>query len=95
MKYPKKTRIYCPKCRSHQDHTVKQEKKRARSSAHPMSLSQRHFKKITAGYGGFPRPKPKSDGKATKKIDLRFKCGKCSKIQIKGRGFRVRKFELV
>ena len=95
MKFPKEIRIYCPKCKSHQNHRVKQEKKRARSSAHPDSSSQRRFQRKTKGYRGFPRPQPSGEGKPTKKVDLRYKCSVCGKSQIRGRGFRVKKLEFV
>ncbi len=94
MKYPKTVRIYCPHCRKHTEHAVKQVKKRARSSAHPMSQSQRRFERKFKGYGSFPKPNPKGEGKPTKKIDLRFACKECGKQHAR-KGFRVKKFELV
>ena len=95
MKYPREVRIYCKYCRKHTLQKVKQEKKRARSSAHPESSSQRRFKRKTKGYGGFPRPQPSGEGKPSKKVDLRFKCSVCNKVNVKGKGFRAKKFELV
>lgn len=95
MKYPKEVKILCKKCGKHTSHKVKQEKKRVRSSAHPKSQSQRRFKRKLKGYGSFPRPNPKGDGKPAKKVDLRFKCSECNKSSIKGKGFRAKKFELV
>ena len=94
MKFPKLIRTLCPYCKKHTEHKVKQVKKKARGSAHPMSQSQKRFERKTKGYRGFPRPKPKGEGKPTKKLDLRLQCGECSKIHTK-RGFRVKKFELV
>lgn len=94
MKMPKTIKTYCPKCKKHQEHTVKQVKKRARSSAHPMSQSVNRFERKTKGYRGFPRPKPKGEGKPTKKLDLRMVCKVCKKMHTK-KGFRIKKFELV
>ena len=91
---PKTVKTLCPKCKKHQEHTVKQVKKRARSSAHPMSQSVKRFARKTKGYRGFPRPKPKGEGKPTKKLDLRLICKVCKKQHTK-KGFRIRKFELV
>lgn len=94
MKWPKSVRVLCPACKKHTEHTIKQVKKRARSSAHPMSQSVKRFERKTKGYRGFPRPKPKGEGKPTKKLDLRLKCKECNKSHTK-RGFRIKKFELV
>lgn len=94
MKYPKKMNRYCPYCRKHSEHTVKLVKNRGRSKAHPMSQSVKRFARKMKGYGSFPRPNPKGEGKSTKKVDLRFKCKLCNKSHCKV-GFRVKKFEMV
>jgi len=93
MRAPKLLNAYCPKCRKHTQHVMKLVKKRARSSAHPESQSQRRFKKIMKGYGGFPRPKPKGEGKQTKKLNISLTCKTCNK-QHHRKGFRAKKFEL-
>jgi len=93
MKYPKLVKAYCPKCKKHTEHGVKQIKKRARSSAHPMSQSVKRFERKMKGYHGFPRPQPSGDGKPSKKVDLRYQCKVCGKMQTRG-GFRIKKFEL-
>jgi len=94
MKHPKTMRMLCPKCKSHQEHTVKLASKKGRSKAHPLSQSVKRFKRKMEGYGSFPRPNPKGEGKPTKKVDLRFQCKECKKIHTK-KGFRAKKFELV
>jgi large subunit ribosomal protein L44e len=93
MKYPKTVNMYCPKCRKHTEQTVSIGSRRARGKARPMSEAQRRFKAKLKGYGSFPRPNPKGDGKPTKKLDLRFKCKTCGKSHTK-KGFRAKKFEL-
>ena len=93
MKYPKIVRTYCPKCKKHTEHTVSVTKRKARGKAHPMSLAQRRFKAKLRGYGSFPRPNPKGEGKPTKKVDLRLKCKDCGKMHTK-KGFRSKKFEI-
>jgi large subunit ribosomal protein L44e len=93
MKFPKIINTYCPKCRKHTEHTVKQSKRKGRSSAHPLSQSQRRFDRKMEGYGSFPRPNPSGEGKPTKKLDLRLTCKQCGKAHPK-KGFRVKKFEL-
>jgi large subunit ribosomal protein L44e len=94
MKFPKIVRTYCPKCKKHTEQTVKQSKRKGRSTAHPLSQSQRRFDRKMEGYGSFPRPKPSGEGKPTKKLDLRLTCKQCGKAHAK-KGFRVKKFELV
>jgi len=91
MKMPKEVRILCPYCKKYTQHTVEIVKKRPRRT---LSLGQRKFLKKLKGYGSFPRPKPDYE-KPTKKIDLRFKCKECGKKHTKGKGFRVKKFQLV
>jgi len=93
MKYPKNVNTYCPTCKKHTGHIVSLNKRRGRGSAHPTSEAQRRFKAKLKGYGSFPRPNPKGEGKPTKKIDLRLKCTQCSKMHTK-KGFRVKKFEI-
>ncbi len=90
---PKLIKAYCPKCRTHTEQTVKNVKKRARSSKHPESQSQRRFLRKTAGYGGFPRPKPSGEGKPTKKVNLSYLCSVCKKMHLR-KGFRAKKYEL-
>lgn len=92
MKYPKQIRTYCPFCKKHTIHKVERVKKRPRSE---LSAGQRRFRRILKGYGGFPRPKPEGREKPVKKLDLRFRCTECGKAHTRGRGFRVKKFELV
>ncbi len=94
MKYPKTVKTYCNHCRKHTEHTVKQIKKRARSSTHPASQSVKRFERKMKGYHGFPRPNPSGEGKPTKKVDLRLQCKVCGKMHTKV-GFRAKKFELV
>jgi len=91
LKMPKKVRIFCPFCRKHTEHSVEQVKKKPRGK---LRQGERRFRRKLEGYGSFPRPKPDYE-KATKKLDLRYKCKECGKKHMKGRGFRVKKFELV
>ena len=91
IKFPKEVRIYCNFCRKHTLHTVEIVKKKSRGK---MRQGERRFRKKLKGYGSFPRPKPDYE-KATKKLDLRYKCKECGKKHTKGQGFRVKKFEIV
>jgi len=91
MRFPKEVRIYCDFCRKHTLHVVEIVKKKPRGK---MKQGERRFRRKLLGYGSFPRPKPDYE-KATKKLDLRYKCKECGKKHTKGKGFRVKKFELV
>lgn len=90
---PKKIRRFCPFCRKHTEHTVRQEKvgKQRRS----LARGQRAFERKLRGYGSFPKPNPKGREKPTRKIDLRWRCSECGKEHIIGKGFRVKKLEFV
>jgi large subunit ribosomal protein L44e len=90
IKFPTKVRIACPFCHKHTLHTVEIVKKKPRRT---LAQGQRRFLRKLAGYGSFPRPKPDYE-KATKKLDLRYKCTVCGKKHTKGKGFRAKKFEL-
>jgi len=95
MKFPKKIRTYCPKCKKHTVHTVKQAKKRTRGTAHPMGKANRQKERKKRGYGGHGKySKPAAGKKPTQKLDLRLKCEECLKMHTKT-GFRIKKFEMV
>ncbi|MBI4173824.1 MAG: 50S ribosomal protein L44e [Candidatus Aenigmarchaeota archaeon] len=93
MKFPKVINTYCPHCRTHGEHAVKLVKKKARGTARPNAQSIHRFDRKMKGYGSFPKPKVKGEGKATKKLDIRLVCSSCKKSHMK-KGFRVKKFEL-
>jgi len=91
LRVPKTQRIYCPFCKKHTEHGVEQVKKKQRRK---LAQGQRRYMRQLQGYGSFPRPKPDYE-KSTKKLDLRYKCKVCGKKHTKGKGFRIKKFELV
>jgi large subunit ribosomal protein L44e len=91
MKFPKTMKTYCPNCKKHTEHTVEIGKKRPRRT---MAEGQRRYLRKLKGYTSFPRPKPDHE-KATKRLDLRFKCKVCGKKHERGQGWRAKKFELV
>jgi large subunit ribosomal protein L44e len=92
MKFPKTLYIFCPYCKKHTEHEVEIAKKRPRGS---LTHGQRIFKRKMKGYGSFPKEKPTGREKPTKKVDLRFKCLTCGKRHTRGKGWRVKKFEIV
>ena len=91
MKMPQRIRGYCPFCNKHVELEVERVKNRPRSE---LRAGQRRFRRVTAGYGGFPRPKPEGREKPTKRIHLRFRCRECKKAHQRP-GNRAKKFELV
>jgi large subunit ribosomal protein L44e len=91
MRFPKKIKTFCPTCRKHTEHTVELAKKKTRRT---MAQGQRRFLRKLKGYTSFPRPKPDYE-KATKKVDVRYKCTVCGKKHTKGSGWRAKKFEIV
>ena len=54
----------------HEVHTAKKRK------ASELTWGQRQFRRVTAGYRGYPRPLP-AGNKPVKKLDLRLKCKDC------------------
>ena len=90
MKIPKEKRTYCPHCKNTQCTKYILQKKRKASE---LKWGQRQFRRVTAGYRGYPRPLP-AGNKPVKKLDLRLKCKECGKSQIK-KSFRTGKAEFV
>lgn len=90
MKMPRYIKRYCPSCKVHTDHEVDKVKKRRASE---LKWGQRRFRTVTAGYGGFPRPKPEGREKPTKRIQLKYKCKQCGKSH-QSASFRIKKFEI-
>ncbi|WP_456474354.1 50S ribosomal protein L44e [Candidatus Pyrohabitans sp.] len=89
MKMPKEKRTYCPSCKRHTTHEVLKVKKRKASE---LKAGQRQFRRVLAGYGGFPRPLP-SGSKPTKRVALILRCKTCKKAHSM-KGFRVKKLEM-
>jgi len=90
VKLPRKLKTYCPACQTHHVHEVEQVKKKRASE---MARGQRLFRRVTAGYGGFPRPKPEGREKPTKRIYLRYRCSQCKRAWHRP-NIRAKKFQL-
>lgn len=91
MKMPKVIKAPCPKCKKHTEHEVERVRARQRGE---LKWGQRRFRRIMAGYGGFPRAKYEGREKPTKRIFLRYRCKVCKKAHQRP-CFRAKKFELV
>ena len=97
MKIAKKRNKYCPHCKKYTPHKVSREKTGKKRGA--LKKGKYRKKRIDHGYRGYPYPKiehgKKYNAKASKKLDLRFKCSVCKKQSVQKKGIRVKKFELV
>ncbi len=92
MKFPKTITTYCKFCRKHTEQTVDMAKRKTRRT---MAQGQRRFLRKLKGYTSFPKENPGDRNKPTKMVDLRFKCKICNKMNIRGKGWRAKKFELI
>ncbi|MBS3164523.1 50S ribosomal protein L44e [Candidatus Woesearchaeota archaeon] len=102
MKFPKTMNRFCPKCKKHTPHKVELNKKRNASSLTYGSKHRARLRGQARGHGNRGRySKPavssfKMTGKkASKKVDLRYRCSTCKKAQIIGEGFRAKRLEFV
>ncbi len=91
MKRPRSISTYCNKCKKHTAHEVERVKKKRASEG---KWGQRRFRRVMAGYRGFPRPKPEGREKPTKRVYLRYRCKTCKKASQKP-CIRSKKFEYV
>ncbi|PKK85319.1 MAG: 50S ribosomal protein L44e [Thermoplasmata archaeon HGW-Thermoplasmata-1] len=89
MLRPRKIMAYCPTCKKHTSHELERVKKKKASE---LAWGQRRFRRVTAGYRGFPRPKPEGREKATRRVYLRYRCVDCGKAHQKP-CIRAKKFE--
>lgn len=90
MKMPRRMRTHCPHCRKHTLHEVDKVRKGRPSE---LTWGQRQFRRVTSGYRGYPRPRPRG-GKPTQKVNLRYRCTECGKSHSR-EGFRASTLELV
>ena len=70
VKMPRQIKRYSPSLGKHTLHTVERIKKRRASE---LKWGQRRFRRVTAGYRGFPRPKPEGREKPTKRVNIMFR----------------------
>ena len=91
LKLPRQVKGYCPKCKKHVVQEIERVKKKKASE---LAQGQRRFRRVTSGYGGFPRPKPEGREKPTRRVALRYRCKKCKKAHQK-QCFKAKKFEIM
>jgi len=91
VKVPKVIRTYCPRCRSHTEHTVtlyKAGKRRA------LAAGERRYRAKKKGYGSKRKAEQKRFAKVTKKQVLKLICKKCGYVLHK-KGIRLKRLEIV
>ncbi|MDP6889342.1 MAG: 50S ribosomal protein L44e [Candidatus Thalassarchaeaceae archaeon] len=91
VKMPRQVKRYSPKAGRHTMHTIERVKKRRASE---LKWGQRRFRRVTAGYRGFPRPKPEGREKPTKRVNILYRCTETGKAHTPPCK-RAKKFELV
>jgi len=89
MKRPRNIKTYCRACGRHTLHEIERVKKKKASE---LKWGQRRFRRVTAGYGGFPRSKPEGREKPTTRVYLRYRCKECKKASQRP-CIRAKKFE--
>lgn len=90
MIIPKEIATYCPKCKSHQPHTVSLYKAGKRRV---MAKGERHHKREKSGYGGQKFALQRKFAKTTKKQTLKLKCKSCG-YTLQKKGIRLKKLTL-
>jgi large subunit ribosomal protein L44e len=90
MQKPRKIKTYCPSCKKHTMHNIEKVKKRKASE---LKQGQRRFRRVMAGYRGFPRPKPEGREKTSRRIAMKLTCSICKK-SYQPPTQRAKKFEI-
>lgn len=90
MKVPRSMRTYCPRCKTHTDHTVSIYKAGKRQGGRQGERRQAERKK---GYGGQKYPEQHNQAKVTKKMSLQLECDECGYV-LQREGLRLKKLEV-
>jgi large subunit ribosomal protein L44e len=91
VKVPKVIRSYCPRCKTHTEHSVSIYKHGRRRA---LAEGERRYRRKQEGYGSKRKPEQKRFAKVTKKVVLKLKCSKCGFVSHR-KGIRLKKVELV
>ena len=90
MKVPKNIRTFCPKCKTHTEHTVSLYKAGKRKNA---KIGERHQARRKKGYGGQKFPLQHNQAKVTKKESIIIECKECS-YSLQRKGLRLKQLEV-
>ena len=103
MKLPKTTKRYCPYCKKHAEHSIKNVTNKGLNKTHTMSRSSKSRVKargLRRGIGNLGRFSKKAlsgwkryGKKQTKKTDLRYTCKECKKTHSQKKGMRTKRVE--
>ena len=91
MKFPRSMRTYCPRCKTHTDHSVSLYKAGKRRAA---KLGERRQARRKKGYGGQKFPLQHNQAKVSKKQSLTLECKEC-RYTLQRKGIRLKKAEVV
>ncbi|MCX8204275.1 MAG: 50S ribosomal protein L44e [Candidatus Nezhaarchaeota archaeon] len=91
MKVPKVITTYCPRCKSHTEHSVALYKGGRRRA---LAQGERRYAAKKEGYGSKRKPEQKRFAKVTKKQALKITCKRCGYIYHR-KGVRAKKLEIV
>ncbi|MEM3670956.1 MAG: 50S ribosomal protein L44e [Thermoprotei archaeon] len=91
MKIPKSITTFCPKCKTHTQHSVSVYKAGKRRT---LAWGELRHAQENRGYGGSKKPIQRRLAKVTKKTSLKLKCTKCGYTLVR-RGIRLKKAEVV
>jgi large subunit ribosomal protein L44e len=103
MKFPKTLNRYCPYCKKHTEHSLKNQSWKGLNKVHTQSkwsqtrVRARGLRRGFGNLGRFSRPainSRKMYGKKTsKKTDIRYTCKICKKTHMQNHGLRTKKVE--
>jgi large subunit ribosomal protein L44e len=91
MKFPRSMRTYCPRCKTHTDHSVSLYKAGKRRAA---KQGERHQARRKKGYGGQKFPLQHNQANVSKKQTITLECNECS-YTLQRKGIRLKKAEVV
>jgi large subunit ribosomal protein L44e len=90
MKYPRRLKTYCPRCKTHTEFTVTQYRKGKDRS---LAEGNRRYARKQEGYGGQRKPRQRRTAKTTRKQNVMLRCTACN-YQISRLGVRLRRLEI-
>jgi len=90
MKYPRRMKTYCPRCKTHTEFTVSQYRK---GRDRKLAEGNRRYARKQEGYGGQRAPRQRRTAKTTRKQNVMLRCTVCS-YQTSRLGVRLRRLEI-
>lgn len=91
MKVPATLNTYCPRCKSHKEHSITLYKK---GKDNMLTWGWRRQERRKKGYGGQKYPMQRKHAKVNKKQTLKLTCKECGYVQHR-EGMRLKRIEIV